>query len=771
MNLWGATPLLVMAFLNGSAGTSLPSVHAIVSRAATEAVASQAPTLPDPGPTPSTGLQAPSPTASASPSLATPTAVLTQDKSGRFWTTTVLLDAADPNCPGPPGDYWLETSSAGPAIPAASARRVNQPGLPGSAAASPCKVDVTFTRISPIPANAALVFDEAGTLSSTQLTLSRFVGESDYITIPVIAALAMALLLLGMVFWLVEIRDYKGERMDFWDGRYWTYSTTPSGALKVGIISVVTILATFLGAAAVAGSIFPGVALGPFAVAGILAGLISAISTGVSGVLYANWRHWNPGITAGARLRPLLRVRLSADNAELHKGGRFTPEGAKSKKLRTAAAVSLPDVTEVMLTDDDPVVVDAGTAATLAADMWTTLEAGTRYTKITVERGEREKSSTTRSHTIPVLLDAGTVVELVAQTEVRMLVDSIAGLPNAPTVKLKKATKASLPDGTSVTLPANSRTRLPVTATVTFSPATRLSLGDRRQAEFPREASAKLTAAIRDTSPGTTITVAAGDEATLGENATTEVDAVRYGSQEEESVPTLTVPSGAEIRVPGSATVDEYGPDPKPDGQQPIQVPIGCTVKVPPRSYIKILAAQAIEVPGGSDLLIRGHSVFEIEKKDSVLTITGSDGVPDLQEHNPAGNSAARSDLTLELPVRVIAHTDAKITVTGAANVSIPCAMSISRPQGKDSPLRPPRTIELPQSSSTVLSAPLYLVIIPTLITILGIGAAIGLVGVLAIRLSDASTGGRFIAFLVLVAVVISTLYYSTTAIRSATEP
>ena len=565
MNLWGATPLLVMAFLNGGAGTSLPPVHAITSRAA---VASQTPTLPDSSPSAASGLQAPSATAPASPSLATPTAVLTQDKSGRFWTTTVLLDAVDPNCPGQPDNYWLETTSSDSAIPATRVLGVKQPGSLGGAAASPCKVTVIFPRISPIPANAALVLDEAGTLSSTQLTLSRFVGESDYFTIPAIAGIVMALLLLGMVFWFVRLYDYEGNRIYFWNGRYWNYATSASGALKVGIISVVTILATFLSAVAVAGSIFPGVTLGPFAVAGILAGLISAISTAVSGVLYANWRHWNPAITAGASLRPLLRVRLSANNAELHKGSSFTTPGGKSSKpLRTAAVVSLSDVTEVMLTDDSAAVVDAGTDATLAADMWTTLEADTPYR--TLVAGKTRTIS--QEQPTPALLKAGTAVELVAPTKVRMLVDGMAGLPNAPTVKLKDETEASLPDAPSVTLPAESKTRLPVGATVTFSLATRLSLGNR-QAEFPDGARARNSRRqSRHTLLGRRSPSPAGDTATLGENVTAEVDTVSYGG--EKRVPTLTVPSGAEIRVSGSATVEIYGADPKPDGQQPIQVP------------------------------------------------------------------------------------------------------------------------------------------------------------------------------------------------------
>jgi hypothetical protein len=737
MNLWGATPLLVMAFLNGSAGISSLSS----------------------GPSASAGLQAPSATASASASLATPTAVLTQDKSGRFWTATVLLDAGEPSCPGQRADYWLETTSPA-AIPAISVREVNRPGQAGSVAASPCKVTVIFPRIDPIPADATLVLDEAGALSSTQLALSRYVGESDYFTIPVITGIAMALLLLGMVFWLVRLSDYNGKRINFWNLHdYLTYETSPSGALKVGIISVVTILATFLAAVGVAGSIFPGVNLGPFAVAGILAGLLSAVSTAVSGFLYARWRHWNPDITPGASLRPLLRASLSADRAELNKGSELAIPGAKSKKLRTAAAVSLPDATEVMLTDDGVAAVGAGAGAKLAADMWTTLEANTRYDTLVGDSSQKGP--------VPVLLKAGTEVELVAPTKVRMLVDGVAGLPNAPTVKLKDATKANLSDATSVTLPAEARTRLPVDATVTFSPGTRLSLGNRL-AEFPSASSANLAEAIRDTSAGTTVTIAAGDTATLGKDVTAQVDTVSYGG--EDRIPTLTVPAGAEITVAGGVTVDMYGADPKPGSQQPIQIPVRCTVQVPPGSDIKILAARAVELPGASNVLIRGQNVFKIEKEDTVLTITGGDGAPDLQEHNLADRYAAQSDLTLRLPVRVIAHADAKITVTGAAKVFIPCEMRISKStQRKDVPLRSDRSIRLPQSS-TVLIAPLHLVIVPTLVTILGIGAEIGLAGVLAIRLSDASLFGRAIAWAVLVAVVVSTVYYSATAIRSATE-
>ena len=60
--------------------------------------------------------------------------------------------------------------------------------------------------------------------------------------------------------------------------------------------------------------------------------------------------------------------------------------------------------------------------------------------------------------------------------------------------------------------------------------------------------------------------------------------------------------------------------------------------------------------------------------------------------------------------------------------------------------------------------------VVPALITMFGIGAELGLVAVLAVALSDATIFGRFIAFDLIVAVAIFTLYYSVVNIRTAID-
>ena len=66
--------------------------------------------------------------------------------------------------------------------------------------------------------------------------------------------------------------------------------------------------------------------------------------------------------------------------------------------------------------------------------------------------------------------------------------------------------------------------------------------------------------------------------------------------------------------------------------------------------------------------------------------------------------------------------------------------------------------------------ANMRLVIASALMTIFGIGIQVGIAGVLA-GYSDASPAGRWLALLLVVAVAVFTLNYSTMAIRTLADP
>ena len=203
---------------------------------------------------------------STSPSLATTTADLTQ-VSRDLWQTTVIVSQALGECPGPASNYWLETTSPDLTI---SALRVARVGT------GPCRVMVTFKGPPQTPKGASLVLDEAGVLSSTQLSLSRDVTLLGYFGVPFIFGVVMILALLLIIALFVRIYDDGGSRIFPFRRPFWHRTISVSERLKVGAISVVTILGTFLGAATLANSLFPGISLGLFVILSICAAAIAA---------------------------------------------------------------------------------------------------------------------------------------------------------------------------------------------------------------------------------------------------------------------------------------------------------------------------------------------------------------------------------------------------------------------------------------------------------------------------------------------------------------
>jgi hypothetical protein len=63
------------------------------------------------------------------------------------------------------------------------------------------------------------------------------------------------------------------------------------------------------------------------------------------------------------------------------------------------------------------------------------------------------------------------------------------------------------------------------------------------------------------------------------------------------------------------------------------------------------------------------------------------------------------------------------------------------------------------------------LIFVAALMTVFGVGAQLGIAGVLLYDFSDASTAGRRIALGVIGLIAAFLLYYSTTAIRSLADP
>ena len=128
-------------------------------------------------------------------------------------------------------------------------------------------------------------------------------------------------------------------------------------------------------------------------------------------------------------------------------------------------------------------------------------------------------------------------------------------------------------------------------------------------------------------------------------------------------------------------------------------------------------------------------------------------------------------DVTLDLPVLLTAAAGLKITVAGLADLVLPAGTKIDGPRREPGrALQDLRHIELPQGANTLVGN-MRLVTISALVTIFAIGAEIGIVGVLAVGLSDASTLGRWLAGVLLSLAAAFALWYSKTAIGALANP
>jgi hypothetical protein len=126
-------------------------------------------------------------------------------------------------------------------------------------------------------------------------------------------------------------------------------------------------------------------------------------------------------------------------------------------------------------------------------------------------------------------------------------------------------------------------------------------------------------------------------------------------------------------------------------------------------------------------------------------------------------------DVPLEQPLLIDATGGAKVTVTGTADISLRKGAVISATQRPCYPLPRDRQLQAPQGTNIIV-ANLSIILIVNLFTMFGIGAELGIAGVLA-GFSDATGFGRAAIFVGLAAVAILVIIYAITATRAMADP
>lgn len=218
--------------------------------------------------------------------------------------------------------------------------------------------------------------------------------------------------------------------------------------------------------------------------------------------------------------------------------------------------------------------------------------------------------------------------------------------------------------------------------------------------------------------------------------------------------------SGATISVPWGASGCSLG------GDQPrsFHVRAGGAIQIPAGSQIAVLARK-FALPGGCDITVAGTGVLRIDRSDravTMLTIPGGDPSPSPDDPG--------DELYLPYPVSIVPTAGAKVTVNGMAHVTVPTGMRVAASYRETFSLSAARTnLRLPQGGDS-LAGTVVMVVSAALVTMLGIGAQIGVAATL-VGLSQANVPSRVIMGLLLLGATVFVLRYSVTAIKTLVDP
>lgn len=229
----------------------------------------------------------------------------------------------------------------------------------------------------------------------------------------------------------------------------------------------------------------------------------------------------------------------------------------------------------------------------------------------------------------------------------------------------------------------------------------------------------------------------------------------------------ITVPSGASISMLGGGTVQRLGDAGPPE----LKIKVGGAVQVPPGTGIRVQAGGVMSLPGTSDITVRPGSTLECTADtEDPWSIAAGDLAP-VPAPVPAPAPAPQPDQRIDYPATVILPGGARISVVGVADVQMP-HLTVIRTSltGQESCWQKDRVLQVPQGSS-MIAANMAIVLLAAFVTMFGIGAELGIAGVLAYGLSDASHGWREVMLIAILAVAVFVLLYAVTAIQALADP
>lgn len=254
---------------------------------------------------------------------------------------------------------------------------------------------------------------------------------------------------------------------------------------------------------------------------------------------------------------------------------------------------------------------------------------------------------------------------------------------------------------------------------------------------------------------------------------------------------TITVPSGATITMSGEATVNRLGNravDPLDKGDEPkISVRAGGVIQVPPGSDIRVEAGGVVSLPATSDIIVYpGGILTRSEDAGGAWAIAAGQVAPSppkvesspeqlLQHLRQLLRPPPAPDIAITYPAAISVPDGAKISVVGVADVKLPQNTMIKAPMTaprsqKAYPLPTDKFLQVPPGPGMIV-ANMRIVLIAAVVTTFGMGAELGIAGVLSYGLSEANQGWRLGMLGATVLVAIFVLCYCVTAIGALSDP
>ena len=232
---------------------------------------------------------------------------------------------------------------------------------------------------------------------------------------------------------------------------------------------------------------------------------------------------------------------------------------------------------------------------------------------------------------------------------------------------------------------------------------------------------------------------------------------------------TMLVPAGASIAVPGGATIGT--------GKEKVLVKAGGTIPAPPGSTVTIKSGATMSLPSGAALAVDPGSTLSI----NVNTWVAANDLAPAQDPPAQGLrciTGRRRHATPPSAVDTPVNADAPITVTGGATATIVGVAdmtlwkdtTITAPSQRGMTLKADRPIVVPPGSN-VLVADMRSLLSAAAVTTFGIGTEIGLIAVLAIHFSGATSSGRVASWVISAIVGAGLVLYGATGIRALADP